>query len=403
MRRLRDWLARIYELEGSDSRLLSMEGYRGVAILLVFLVHFDDHFKDYLDPASLARGIFDRFGRVGNVGVDLFFVASGYLIYGAVIRRPVQFVPFMKRRVQRIYPVFTAVFLIYVVLTYTVRPDKAPVGTPLEIAAFYLYNFFLMPGMLPEAIFGNANLITPAWSLSYEFFYYLTMPILGMALGLRNRDPKTRIAFFAGLTVAFLAFCFTVFPYRDRLAMFLAGILLYETMHHTTIPSKLTRGMEWGVIALFVASFPVVVLIKFHDPLVSWLPAFEFATGTYQVLLMFVTYYLFALFCYDFDGLIKRALTWAPLRWYGNMSYSYYLMHGATVLASSWAFHRFFPPKGHQPLLVLVAGLVTFAATVVVSTAMFVFVEKPYSLQPKRKVETAPDARRQAVAGSASS
>jgi peptidoglycan/LPS O-acetylase OafA/YrhL len=389
--RLRDTLAGIYELEGAKSRLLSMEGYRGLAILLVFLVHFDDHFKDYLDVGSTSRILFDQFGRVGNVGVDLFFVASGYLIYGAVIRKPVNYWTFMKRRVERIYPVFTVVFILYVILTYAVRRDKAPTGTGLEIFGYYLYNFFLGPGMLPESIFGNANLITPAWSLSYEFFYYLTIPLLVSATGMRAWKPKTRIAFFVLLTVAFLAFCFTVYPLRDRLAMFLSGILLYETMHNTTIPSRLTKPMEWGVIALFVISFPIVVLLKFRHPILAGLPGMEFAMGTYQVIVMFITYYLFALFCYDFDGIIKRVMCWAPLRWYGNMSYSYYLMHGATVLACSAVFHKVFPQKGHQPWLVLTAAIVTLLATIVSSTVIFYFVEKPYSLQPKRK--TAPAAR----------
>jgi peptidoglycan/LPS O-acetylase OafA/YrhL len=233
--------------------------------------------------------------------------------------------------------------------------------------------------------FGGDQLITPAWSLSFEFFYYITIPILVGALGLRSWAPKRRIVFFSALAVVYLLFCVLVFPWRDRLAMFISGILLYETMHNTSVPKKLTTPMEWGAIALFLAAFPGIVIIRRHKELLSWLPYFDTASGTYQVALMFVAFGLFALFCYSFDGLIKRAMSWTPLRWYGNMSYSYYLMHGPTILACSWLFHKFLPPRGHQPGMLLLALVVAFVATVVTSTIIFVLVEKPYSLQPKRK------------------
>jgi len=86
---------------GGSGRLASMEGLRGLAVLLVFLVHFSDLSSDWLRTAelpipvdchvqgtSVTSEIACRVGNMGNIGVDLFFVLSGFLIYGGLMRRP---------------------------------------------------------------------------------------------------------------------------------------------------------------------------------------------------------------------------------------------------------------------------------------------------------------------------
>jgi len=55
--------------------------------------------------------------NIGHSGVDLFFVLSGYLIYGALIRKKVSYLSFFRRSVERIYPTFLCVFAIYLVLS----------------------------------------------------------------------------------------------------------------------------------------------------------------------------------------------------------------------------------------------------------------------------------------------
>jgi peptidoglycan/LPS O-acetylase OafA/YrhL len=179
-------------------------------------------------------------------------------------------------------------------------------------------------------------------------------------------------------------------PWRDRLAMFIAGILLYETMTSTAIPRKLTKGMEWAALAFFALSFVgIALLYERHDSL-AFLPGYERVSGTYRVALMFASFYLFALFCFAFDGITNRIFCFTPMRWLGNISYSYYLIHGLTLLALGEVCHRLIRPSGHSPALVVAFGLLGFAATVATSTALFLLVEKPYSLAPKARPAVKP-------------
>src|SRR5436190_1360053 len=96
-------LARWFELGPAEAdRLLPMEGLRGLAVTLVFFVHFGAQLGQTLGVPLPALGA--ALQQLGHAGVDLFFILSGTLIYGALLRRPRPFLGFLARRVQRLYP-----------------------------------------------------------------------------------------------------------------------------------------------------------------------------------------------------------------------------------------------------------------------------------------------------------
>ncbi|WP_153067260.1 acyltransferase family protein, partial [Steroidobacter cummioxidans] len=88
-----------------------MEGLRGLAVLLVFLVHYESLLEPWIAADASLGVVAGALRIIGNSGVDLFFVLSGYLIYGSLLTRQQSFLHFFTRRLQRIYPAFTAVFL----------------------------------------------------------------------------------------------------------------------------------------------------------------------------------------------------------------------------------------------------------------------------------------------------
>jgi peptidoglycan/LPS O-acetylase OafA/YrhL len=95
-----------------------MEGLRGFAVFLVFLVHYVTLVRPWIAGESALLVLASALHTIRNTGVDLFFVLSGYLIYGSLISRSQQFVRFVSRRVERIYPTFVAVFVLYAVLSF---------------------------------------------------------------------------------------------------------------------------------------------------------------------------------------------------------------------------------------------------------------------------------------------
>jgi peptidoglycan/LPS O-acetylase OafA/YrhL len=210
-------LKSLYEISHSHhEKMRAMEGLRGFAVLLVFFVHYVSTIRPWVVPGGLLERGLALVHSLGNAGVDLFFVLSGYLIYGSLIRRPQPFFPYLKRRVQRIYPTFTVVFVIYLVLSM-VFPQHSKIPDGLwDALAYVLQNYLLLPGM-----FDIEPIITVAWSLSYEFFFYLSVPFIIYVLSLRNWTRASR-------SLLIVALCVFIFVWPSavgghvRLTMFCA-------------------------------------------------------------------------------------------------------------------------------------------------------------------------------------
>lgn len=389
---LSDRLRAVYEVGDDRHRLLSMEGMRGIAVLLVFFVHYDALYGIYLRPGSPLLHASRFMGDIGNTGVDLFFVLSGYLIYGLVLRKRTPYLKFMRRRVERIYPTFLAVLFTYLALCALVPSENKIHGRLLPAAAYVLANVLLLPG-----IFRITPIVTVAWSLSYEFFFYFSIPLLVWATRMRNWSRRSRVIFFIAVWMAYLLYAFTAPHSQVRLLMFVAGVLLYEAMDSSWMKTTLSRAGELLAIAAFLAG---LVFIFLYDAKAIWfsylpgvhagrtvLPGVSGFQGPYKVIVLSVTCVFLALYSFQFDGRLKALFSWRPLRYLGNMSYSYYLIHGLALHAVAVAISRsaFLAKNGALAyLLFLPAG---FAFTWIVSTCLFLLVEKPFSLKPRPRAQ----------------
>ncbi|HXM97466.1 MAG TPA: acyltransferase [Candidatus Dormibacteraeota bacterium] len=376
----------VYEISNGQRRLVPIEGLRGFAVLLVFFVHFDAFFGRYASLHPLIKRLSVILGNIGNTGVDLFFVLSGALIYGALIRRKVSYFKFIGRRLERIYPAFLAVFCIYLILS-AVFPGESKIHGSLSSASLYvLENALLLPGILPII-----PIITVAWSLSYEFFFYLIIPIVVGVTRMRAWKGASRVAFFVGLWLFYLLYAFTVPRSQVRLLMFIAGILLYEAMDSTWLKRRLTRWGEIFSIVIFLASLAFVYLYDAHANWFGFLPGLtEGRTvlpgiptfqGPYKVIVLSISCTMLVFYSVEFDGLLRRFFSWNPLRYLGNMSYSYYLIHGLALHALAMILYSIVP-EGQPKLSVFLLALpVGFAMTWVAASILFILVEKPMSLR----------------------
>jgi exopolysaccharide production protein ExoZ len=366
------WLTNRFEvsrgLRGQNVR--PMEGLRGFAVSLVFLVHYVALIKPWIAGHETLLAVASGMHTIGNTGVDLFFVLSGYLIYGSLIARAQPFGRFIWRRVQRIYPAFIVVFVAYLALSL-LFPSENKIPVEAGTAAIYLVqNLLLLPG-----IFQIEPMITVAWSLSYEMAFYFAIPLLILGLGLRDRRPAFRLAVF-GLTTALIIWA-SINGGPVQLILFVAGMTLYETINSLEIrvPSSLTAATA---LALGLAS----TLLPFEGAV--WF--------TLRTCILFIAFFIVCQVCFcRTDGWFSRAFAWTPVRWLGNMSYSYYLLHGLTL-------------KGAFMLLGIVIahgdygsaffwGLLPamFAASLLPPAALFLMVERPFSLAVgKTRSATAP-------------
>jgi exopolysaccharide production protein ExoZ len=364
-----DW----FESPGGPTRLLPMEGLRGLAVLLVYFVHVHSFFGQYLTSCPLLYSASEYLGRVGNAGVDLFFVLSGFIIYSALMHKPVPYFSFLRRRINRIYPTFLATLSIYLVLSIVFRSESKIPAHSWAAAKYIVQNVLLLPGF-----FRIVPIVTVAWSLSFEFAFYISVPIVVLVLRHYSQDRLRRVALLSGLWGLFAISEAVMFHGSHiRMLSFLSGMLLQEISANEKVRAYLTARGQW------VSAFAFLVTGIYHfivQPKVFGTPG----SGVISIALMSVAIFFFVLYSLDYPGALHKMCTWKPMRYGGNISYSYYLAHGVTLKGMATLLARLHPE--HHPVVTYCAALVAgIAATWVSATLLYLFVEKPLSLTPKKE------------------
>lgn len=349
------WLATQFELArgGAATNLRPMEGLRGVAVLLVFLVHYSDVMAPLMAANASARAVVALIADIGNSGVDLFFMLSGYLIYGALLARAQAFRPFMARRIARIYPTFAVVFALYLALSLLLPAQSKLPAAGWACVLYLAQNFLLLPGLFPIT-----PLIKVAWSLSYEMFFYLLLPLVVGFGRLRARAPCVRVALFAGAALALLAWC-NALGGPARMVMFIGGMLLVEALRWPRMP------VPNSAVALLALVAGLLAMLA-H-------PGFALSAAS-----LCVTFGIVCLACFRHPAArLGRALTWTPLRWLGNMSYSFYLLHGLALKGAALLL----PAAAHGGLRLYALLLApAFGLSCLPAALLFLAVERPASL-----------------------
>ncbi|MDC7684753.1 acyltransferase [Asticcacaulis sp. BYS171W] len=153
---------------------------------------------------AIPLGIIDK----GYLGVDLFFVLSGFILshvyLGSLGDGRFQYGPFIVNRLARIYPLHIATLLFAILLwaAATVKGmsvDKNLVNWEALPAHLFLVQAW---GLAPEAAFNH-----PSWSISAEWFAYLLFPVFGTVAWSMRRRPWLAL----GLSVAFLTSLYIIF------------------------------------------------------------------------------------------------------------------------------------------------------------------------------------------------
>ncbi|OUS28468.1 hypothetical protein A9Q99_13195 [Gammaproteobacteria bacterium 45_16_T64] len=348
---------------GQNNPLLSMEGLRGMAVFLVFWAHYSSQITPWLSGHSIQIANFIH--DLGVIGVDLFFVLSGYLIYGMIItKKRFLLVEYVNRRVRRIYPTFIAVLSVYLILSFLLPSESKLPEQSGELIKYVLYNIMLLPG-----IFDIKPIMTVAWSLSYEVFSYISIPCIILSLNMKNWHAKYRIYFWALFSLLGFYVCVDYQEY-SRLMMFASGIVLFEL--HNNLKLRISQG---GIFCLFLA------LIIF---------GFKSVLGFNYLLSLMALYVLFLLMClcaFNDTTTTYQVFSFSPLRWLGNMSYSYYLLHGLTLKFSFFVIGHLFGHTIENAYLYYWLWIPLFLLSLIASFVLFVVIEKPLSLTIKAKKE----------------
>lgn len=283
-------------------------------------------------------------------------------------------------------PFFFGIFCIYVLVSYLLPSvSKLPHSTSRQIL-YLLENLLFLPG-----IFAINPMITVSWSLSYEFFFYLSMPLVVKFTGMRKWHRLRRILFFACL---FLIHCI---GYRAgliphiRLSMFIAGILLFEVVDGGWMDAKLRTAGELLVLGFYGATLGALSLFEFSNTRIVFNPHFPNLSSVYWTALLSLALFGLALYCFSYDGIVKSVFSWRPIRWLGNMSYTFFLCHGLVLYGIARVVNRLLPAASRSAALFLALLVLNLLVSLIASLILFLLIEKPFSLTVKHSVPIAND------------
>lgn len=311
-----------------------LEGLRGVAVLLVVLFH---------------AGI-ERF-QGGFIGVDVFFVLSGYLITDLLVLEAdrtlkLDFVRFYARRARRLLPAAALVTLVTLLASWLILSplEMAEVARSARATAAYLSNFRFMFGATDYfAAVSEINPLLHTWSLAVEEQFYLLWPFL-VWIGVRGSRSRTRlVTLVLGVTIVSLFGCVWLTHARQPWAFFMSPARAWEFgvgALACLVPSSTLRTHQRFSLALGGAGLIAVCISGFLFTADSVFP------GTLALLPVLGTAAVLMAGVGAPDAWVGKFLKVAPLQYLGRLSYSWYLWHWPVlILSAAWLGDLSLPQK----------------------------------------------------------
>lgn len=163
---------------GSDGRIRELDGFRGAAVLAIVLLHYVVHHLSTVPGSLLAYA--QKYFMFLWVGVDAFFVLSGFLIGGILLDQRAStnyFRIFYLRRALRIFPPYLLLLAAWLVARAVLSGHPydwlLTPGFPAWIYVLYLQNFWMVASGSVGPLF-----VAATWSLAIEEQFYLLAPLL---------------------------------------------------------------------------------------------------------------------------------------------------------------------------------------------------------------------------------
>jgi peptidoglycan/LPS O-acetylase OafA/YrhL len=306
-----------------------IEGLRGVAILLVVLFH------------AGVRGL-----SGGFVGVDVFFVLSGFFITGLLLRElenrgRIDLNEFYGKRALRLLPALLVVLLatLGAVMWLYAPIDRPAIAANARAVALYSGNIELAKNAV-DYFGAGENPLLHTWSLAVEEQFYLVWPLLFLMIGalyarsvMVEEDTQyvTRrrlllwfaiagaVSFVASVWITRAAQPWAFFGMPTRIWEFALGgalaVWLNEKTDRTNGPATVVQLLGLIAIAIAVVTYDRATPYPGIAAVLPAMAAAAFIVGGSRAP----------------DSVVSRALGTAWLRWLGRMSYAWYLWHWPLV------------------------------------------------------------------------
>ncbi len=319
----------------------------------------------------------------GFIGVDIFFVISGFLITSALLAEEsrkgrISLVGFYWRRALRLLPALAVLCIVFLMLSIFVKPGIYLALKEVLIVALYAGNWVM------AFKFGWMHYLGHTWSLAIEEQFYFLWPVFLVVLLKLAKHRASAI--FAVIVVLIVL----VAAWRAFLSSRSVGV------------DRLYFGTDTRIDTLLIGSaLAIVFSARWAKEAIAtatrwlWLPSLVVVTTLPAVAMferrsMFLGYTLVALCAAVFvagcktDGLFSRILGTRPLVWVGQRSYGIYLWHNFILVFGISTFALSEP----------VAGAISIVGAILCAAASYRWMERPFL---RRKYSATPGGVREAL------
>lgn len=314
--------------------IIPIDGLRAVAVVAV-IVH---HFHDALLPG-------------GYLGVDLFFVISGFVIARSVLERerPKSLLSaisgFYARRIRRLVPALLLFVLTNAFLICLFDPSPiVTVKTGMAALAGFSNWYLLSQSIDYFAPATDLNIFAHTWSLAVEEQFYLAFPVIvWLTRGIKRRRLFTTIFALVGLL---------------SLALFVKGAATNQSWVHFASPPRF-----WEIAAgCLLAVAPTKAHARYGEVAFLVLLASLFAPLDWRLLAApsVVVCAVLLLRQSRTEGLVNKLLSVPPAVFLGRISYSLYLWHWGVLCLSKWTIGVFWWTVPFQIIAMLAAATASY-------------------------------------------
>ncbi len=354
--------------ESNTAKLLpyfTLDAWRGAASFMVMMYHLERVLALQYSCYALFLVPF----RYGNLGVNVFFVISGYCIAaasGASLRKQHSALVFAKARLRRIFPTYWAALAltslaavaaeIYLQTGHPIHSDLARLMILNHSPLWYLTNL-----TLTNVATGATFVVPQAWTLCYEAAFYLVMATLLWLAGQRMGEEAMLWGahIITGAAVVLLWMHKSIYP-LEMWPDFGCGVVVY---HWVRFRQKLP-------VALLSAGLFIFSVSMLFQPAV-FSPEGYLCSWCLMLLLIFLQPY---------DTALSRSQFIRPLLSLGVFSYSLYLTHTLVLGVVSQLLRRFFHPgnAGLSTPTALMVCIFTALPAVFFARIFFQYFERPF-------------------------
>ncbi|MEB3981192.1 acyltransferase [Mycobacterium sp. 663a-19] len=316
-------------------RVASLTGIRAVAAILVVGTHAA------YTTGKYTHGYWGLVGSRMEIGVPIFFVLSGFLLFGPWVKSaatdgpPPSLSRYARHRVRRIMPAYVITVLIAYVLYHFREAGPNPGHSWMGLLRNLTLTQIYTDGYLGKYLHQG---LTQMWSLAVEAAFYLVLPALAYVLlvlvSRRRWQPRLVIGALAAMALISPAWLVLVhtdhwFPDGARLwlptylAWFLGGMLL-TVLQRMGVRCYAFMAIPLAIICYFIVSTPIA-----GAPTTSPATLGEalYKTCFYAVIAVLAV----APLALGNQGLYSRLLASRPMVWLGEISYEIFLIHLVTM------------------------------------------------------------------------